>query len=326
MPISYPVLYKRDSAGKVTSIYFPDLDYDFDLSPEVREPSNLDSYARQILLEHLTFLKNQQAEIPYPKKLVTYKNLTANSQDFLTKINVDFEFKKGFFERFLPKFGLFSAIVTSLTMAFIYFSAILITSGATASSLTLTSMGVLSAAVMAVIVYNYSDAGKISMHLGRLLDKAPTHLSHCRTTMSHTINQLTQDPRSTARILTKLAATAIPITASTFSSIGHFQEVKSMGERISDDQALFKSGYFLVNDVMIMFSMYTLLTFQISFLPQVFKFIDQMYKSSKTNTNAVLPLVDDEQELHSISSENVNLLIADNLPIDEQPLPTLRHH
>lgn len=326
MPISYPIFYKRDPAGKVTSFYFPDLDYTFDLSHEVREPSNLDSYASQILLEHLTFLKNQQADIPYPEKLVTYKNLTANSQDFLTKVNVDFEFKKGFFERFLPKFGLFSAIVTSLTMAFIYFSAILITSDMTASNLTLTSMGVLSAAVMAVIVYNYSDAGKISMRLGKLLDKAPTHVSHCRTTMSHTINQLTQHPRSTARILTKLAATAIPITASTFSSIGHFQEVKSMGERISDDQALFKTGYFLVNDVMIIFSMYSLLTFQISFLPQVFKFIDQVFEPSKTNTNAVLPLVDNGQELHSLSSENVNLLIEDNLPVEEQPLPTLRHH
>jgi len=327
MPIAYPVIYKRNLAGKVTSLYFPDLAFEVELSSEAAEPENLEQYAREILLQRLNLLKDQNAAISYPKKLTSYKHLIENSPHFLTKIKVDVAFKTGFFEKFLPKFGLFSAVITSLTMAFIYLTAILITSGTSASSLTLTIIGVLSTATMAVIVYNYSDASKMSGQLGKVLDDTRTHLTNCRPMASHMLAQLTLDKHSTAKMLTKLVTTAIPIIASSFSSVGHYREVKAMGEKISDDQDVFKESYFVVNNVMILFSMYSLLTFQISFLPHVFKFLDQVFEPvAKKPHTAAYALLHEEQELQPTpEDENLNLLIENEVPREEQASSSLRH-
>lgn len=326
MPISYPILYKRNQRGKVVCVYFPDLKYEVDISEQDEEPINLDDFASKILLEHLTSLKSQNLNIPYPKKLAEYKKQREYSSDFWSKISIDFEFNKGFFEKFLPKFGLFSTITTALTMAFIYFSAILITSGTTPSSLIFTVIGVICATTMAVIIYHYSDAGKLSMQLGKLIDDASTYLSNYRDIVSCATNQLPRNRHSTAIILAKLAVTAIPVTASTFSSVGHYREIKTMGEKISDDQVIFKDAYFLVNDVMIIFSMYSLLTFQISFLPHVYKYIDQLFNSSENNTLTNLPLDEPRQESQEMrDTEKTNLLLESDEPtIEGQGLSSLQ--
>lgn len=92
--------------------------------------------------------------------------------------------------------------------------------------------------------------------------------------------------------------TAVPVTASIVSSISHYQEVQSMGEKISDENLLSQEIFNVINQIMIVFSLYSLLTFQVSFLPHVFQLIDNLFEKCKGNLN--LNLEEPEQRVSQI--------------------------
>lgn len=297
MMISYPVLVRRNHLGKVSSLYFPDLCYEHQLSDEEGEPLNLQITLNQILLEHLNFLKRQGTSISRPKKLKDYKNMATNSNAIWTKAHVDFDFNEGFFEKILPRFGLFSSMMTALTMALISFSAI---EGSTDSGIGIGIgiFGAICSSLMAFAIYYYSNAGNISMKLGKKIDEEAKKLVSGEFFSENYQHILSLNRHSTAAVLGKLLITTVPITSVTVSSIAHYQQVKAMGDRINDDKIITKDLFYIINTIMIFFSFYSLLTFQISFLPSIYQTVERIIDRFKNHEHTALDENEMEAEQH----------------------------
>ncbi len=307
MLIAYPVLIKRDYSGRITNLHFPDLAYEYQLSDEDEEPKDLQVYLSQVLLTHLTFLKGQNNEVPRPKKLKDYKNKAINSNAIWTKAYVDFDFKEGIFEKVLPRFGLFSSIMTAATMALLSFSAMEISSDS-GVGVGFGIFGAVCTSLMAVAVYYYSNTGNVSRQLGKRADDAIRSIASCENFNQNPLTTLNLSRHSTAAMLGRLLITAVPVTSATVSSIAHYQQVKSMGARIGGEQIITREIFYTTNNIMIIFGFYSLMTFQMSFLPPIYQVFDRLIDKWKNSRDI---------ELEEIEHEHINTNLLDASHIDE---------
>lgn len=274
MLIAYPVLIRRNIAGAIIGFCCPDLAVELTF-PNQEQTENIPDIIKQTLCNHIEELQQQKFPVPTPKKLSHYKDYPIENQDIWSKAYIEVDLMQGFFEKALPKFGLFSSIMTALTMAIIYFTAIELTTGSTMGA-ALGVLGALSSTLMSVIIYYHSDAGKVSRKIGKKIDDGISELPNIESYFKNPANQLCLNCSSTAKVLSKLAITALPVAATTTLSLSHYQSVNSMGDKLSEDGILSPDFYHVISLTMIVFSLYSTFTFQMSFLPPLYQLVDRL--------------------------------------------------
>lgn len=270
MVIEYSVLVKRDDSNQITGYYYPDFDFEHDRIENVSV--NLDEDIGIVLTNYIRETSKSES-IPFPRNLSYYKKVVpSNMLDQWGVCQID-PFFVNKTEKCLPVFGVISSIMAAITMAILNFYT---TEGSIDSEagVVIGSIGSLLSSVMEIIIYLFSDAGEISKIIGRRIDDSM--LRKKRSTMSQQDGQINY--RGT-RLALKILLPLLPIVTTIYSSYSHYIQVNSVisdgsnSSGIADDSNNSTStdstttAFFIYTAiVMIFFSSYSKLVFQLSFM------------------------------------------------------------
>ena len=296
----YPVLVKRNDHREVTGYFYPDFCYEYPLTEDnIGNANSLSQSIIGILQDHISTHYHNKP-MPFPKSIQDYQlSIVSSSNDLWTQCPINNQGLIKKFERFLPPFGVFSSIITAATMAVLDFKTTQTQVGAS-TGMWVGSGGAVFSAIMAVIIYYFSDAGKISRIIGRKLDNCCTPLNH--DSLSPQAKNKNYKHRI-ATLIPKVSVTTIPIITTLFTSYSHYTQVmsiinKELNDRNSIEATIFR--YLVL--VMTIFSGYSKLFFQLSFMPPIYEKVDRfinkkIFLTSNTSIN------------HEPSAESTGLLI-----------------
>lgn len=267
----YSVLIKRKENQALAAYYYPDFDYTYTLDEDGCFGGG-DSTS--VLTSYICRLKEQRKIIPFPQPLKKSQASTdINLLDQWSVCFIESGLIAGCWEQVLPKFGIFSSLMTAATMAMIDFLTIKTTVTSTEGT-DLGIMGAVYSGLMTLIIYYFSNASDFSRQIGRALDNRLGNLMPIQPA-SPALPQTFWLPN-----LMKALLTTIPVFTTFISSYTHFNQVGAIGEKLHQGDLMSKAAFNSINTVMIIFSIYSKFFFQVSFLPRLYAFIDDRFKCS----------------------------------------------
>ena len=274
----YSVLIKRDAGLEITAYYYPDFEYTYPLLNATTTGDSVPD-STVILMRYVDKLKAQHVAIPFPKPLENFQQTKQiDSGDQWSICCIDMTLRSGWWESVLPKFGIFSSVMTAATMAMIDFLTIK-TSVTSTTGTSLGTLGAIYSGLMTLIIYYFSNASDFSRQAGRYVDNRLNGLQPLLSTP-------TQKSSSFISMLMKALLTTLPVFTTLITSYTHFNQVGAIGEKLHRGDFFSKAAFNSVNIVMIIFSVYSKFFFQISFLPKLYNRIDDKFQCSVNSLNS----------------------------------------
>lgn len=257
MTVEYSVLIKRGENHKIIGYYYPDFDYEHScVGHDLLEDIDF------ILAEHVKGISASEM-IPFPKKLMHYKKIISiDNMDSWTLCQLDpFFIQKT--ERYLPSFGVFTSVIAAVSMAIVNFYSTK-KSMNSQTGIWIGSVGSILSAIMAIIIYFFSDANEISKIIGRKVDDFIFQ-------KKQGVNIQLRNPLNYSTLIPKIFLTFIPIATTIYSSYNHYNQVIAVIGNSNDRSA---EAFKYISLVMIIFSSYSKLIFQLSFMPPLYSKLD----------------------------------------------------
>ena len=286
---TYSVLIKRNAENKIISYFYPDFNFEHSCSETTR---NLSEDITHTLAGHIQRISKEQS-ITFPRHLSYYeKTIQIGPKDHWQLCYIDVSSTIGRVEKYLPSFGVFSSITAALTMAIINFYTTKESIRST-SATGIGSTGAITSALMVVIMYYFSEANDISRRIGRKTDSFFSKKSRPETNSQ-------DEELCNLRFSFKLFLTLMPIIATIFGSYSHYKQVINVIDS-KEDSGISVETFKYLSIIMIIFSSYSKLIFQLSFLPPAYNKIDEylpnVYNRCSRLFSRSQPATGDEEEV-----------------------------
>lgn len=276
---NYAVLIRRDPNGTITRYYYPDFDYSY--VPTEANEVDLSEETTRVLSRHIAE-RYTNMPVPFPKLLREHKQwIISGPNDLWAQCFIDDKHFVKKWEKSLPIFGIFSNIMTAITMAIIDLATTEATVD-TKAGIWLGFGGAIFSALMAIIIYSFSEAGKVSKVIGRNLDHC-----HFRSRLNGVRPQTGQ--HAIVKTLSRFCLTSLPIGTTFFTMFSHYNQVISIAENEFDENSIISASFFRYTTLlMIFFSSYSKLVFQLSFMPPLYRSVDTLFDRLASTTQSRL--------------------------------------
>lgn len=216
-------------------------------------------FLQQKILEQIQRLSQQGIKLDSPHEIDSKENVHSLN----VEVPINFQFKRGFFEKAIPVLGHFSNVLAILCLGFVSYLAMRVTTGEqndTAKSLNFA--GAIFTLIITFLIYVFSGASQGLAAMGRKIDEIFLEDRIINTNQENLLeDQLTFNEQvlilpvipsadfksSTRKSLEGLGAAAAVLINAGITGITTFQQVKALGDKAiqPDEKILYNIQLFL---------------------------------------------------------------------------------